>query len=186
MHVEPQISFHGMDQSPAIEQRALERIERLERFHDRIVSCQVKIEAPHRHGHHGKIYRVSIDVHVPGTAIAVSNAHELNHAHEDVYVALRDSFDAAERRLEDIARRMDPNRVKPHPPVGHGTVARLMTHDGYGFIETPDGREFYFDRGSLTGGDFDSLTPGTEVRFTEREGENGPFATAVKPAREKH
>jgi ribosomal subunit interface protein len=181
MQIEPQISFHGMDHSPAVEQRVRERIARLERFHDRITSCRVKIEAPHRHGHHGKIYRVSIDINVPGAELAVTNVHELNHAHEDLYVALRDSFAAAERRLEDVARRMDTYRTKPHLPVGRGTVARVMSHDGYGFIETPDGREFYFDRDSLTAGEWDSVAPGTEVRFTEREGENGPFATAVTP-----
>jgi cold shock CspA family protein len=181
MQIEPQISFHGMDPSPAVEAKARERIGELEQFHDRIISCHVKIEAPHRHGHHGKIYRVSIDIHVPGAEIAVSNAHELNHAHEDIYVALRDSFDAAGRRLEDVARRMDPHRVKPHPPIGHGSVARLMVEDGYGFIETPDGREFFFDRDSLTAGEWDKLTPGAPVRFTEREGDKGPFATAVKP-----
>jgi cold shock CspA family protein/ribosome-associated translation inhibitor RaiA len=185
MQIEPKISFHGMDSSPAVEAKALKRIEELEQFHDRIISCHVKIEAPHRHGRHGKIYHVSIDLKVPGGEVAVTNAHELNHAHEDIYVALRDSFDAADRRLEDIARRMDPNRVKPHPPIGHGSVARLMTADGYGFIETPDGREFYFDRDSLTAGEWDTLTPGTVVRFTEREGENGPFATAVRLVRAK-
>jgi ribosomal subunit interface protein len=181
VQVEPQISFHGMDQSPAVEERVRERIGHLERFHDHIVSCHVKIEAPHRHGHHGNVYRVSIDLNVPGHEVVVSNAHELNHAHEDLYVALRDSFDAAERRLEDVVRRMDGHRVKQHPPVGHGTIARLMSHDGYGFIEMPDGREFYFDRDSLTAGDWDALEPGRKVRFTERDGEKGPFATAVKP-----
>jgi cold shock CspA family protein/ribosome-associated translation inhibitor RaiA len=181
MQVEPQISFHGMDPSPAVEAKALKRIAELDQFHDRIISCHVKIEAPHRHGRHGKIYRVSIDIQVPGAEIAVSNAHELNHAHEDVQVALRDSFDAARRRLEDVARRMDVHRVKPQLPVAHGSVARLMTEDGYGFIETPDGKEFYFDRDSLTAGDWDKLTPGTRVRFTEREGDKGPFATGVKP-----
>jgi cold shock CspA family protein/ribosome-associated translation inhibitor RaiA len=181
MQIEPQISFHGMDPSPAVEAKARERIGELEQFHDRITSCHVKIEAPHRHGHHGKIYRVSIDIQLPGAEIAVSNAHELNHAHEDIYVALRDSFDAARRQLEDVARRLDPYRVKPHPPVGHGSIARLIAEDGYGFIETPDGREFFFDRDSLTVGEWDKLTPGTLVRFTEREGDKGPFATAVKP-----
>ena len=181
MQIEPQISFHGMDRSEAVEQKVRERIAQLEQFHDRIVSCHVKIEAPHRHGHHGKIYRIAIDLKIPHGEVAVSNAHELNHAHEDIYVALRDSFDAAGRRLEDVARRMDVHRVKTHPPVGHGTVARVMSHDGYGFIETPDGREFYFGRDSLTAGDWEGLTPGTKVRFTEREGENGPFATAIKP-----
>jgi cold shock CspA family protein len=181
MQVEPQISFHGMAHSPAIEQRVRERIAELEQFHERIVSCHVRIEAPHRHSRHGKIYRVSIDVTVPGEVIAVTNAHELNHAHEDLHVALRDSFNAAARRLEDVARRMDPHRVKAHPPVRHGNVARLMRDDGYGFIATADGQEYFFDRDSLTAGAWETLAPGTEVRFTEREGEKGPFATAVSP-----
>lgn len=96
-------------------------------------------------------------------------------------VAIRDSFDAAERKLEDLVRRMDPRRTKPQLAVGHGSIARMMTEEGYGFIESPDGREFYFDRDSLSAGSWEKLAPGTEVRFTERDGEKGPFATAVKP-----
>jgi cold shock CspA family protein len=181
VQIEPQISFHGMDRSISAEAKIRERIEHLARFHDRITSCHVKVEAPHRHGHHGKIFQVSVDIRVPGGEVAVSNAHELNHAHEDLLVAIRDGFDAAERKLEDIVRRMDPKRTKSHPPIGHGSVARMMTEEGYGFIETPDGREFYFDRDSLTGGTWEALAPGTQVRFTERDGENGPFATGVSP-----
>jgi cold shock CspA family protein len=126
-------------------------------------------------------FRVSVDVRVPGGEVAVSNAHELNHAHEDLMVAIRDSFDAAERKLEDLVRRMDPKRTKQHPPSGQGRVARLMTQEGYGFIETPDARELFFDRASLSAGAWETLSPGTEVRFTERDGEKGPFATAVSP-----
>ncbi len=74
---------------------------------------------------------------------------------------------------------MDAHRTKPHPPVGHGAVARVMADEGYGFIEAPDGREFYFDRDSLSADVWSSLQPGTKVRFTEREGDKGPFATAV-------
>lgn len=181
MQGEPQISFHGMDRSMSAEAKIRERIQHLERFHDRIISCHVKVEAPHRHGRHGKIFHVSIDIRVPGGEVAVSNAHEMNHAHEDLLVAIRDAFDAAERKLEDLVRRMDPYRTKSHPPVGHGSVARMMIEEGYGFIETPDGREFYFDRDSLSAGTWESLNPGTEVRFTERDGERGSFATAVRP-----
>ncbi|HEV3242661.1 MAG TPA: hypothetical protein VGY14_05390 [Methyloceanibacter sp.] len=36
-----------------------------------------------------------------------------NQAHEDVYVAIRDSFDAAVRQLEDHARRLRGD-VKSH------------------------------------------------------------------------
>jgi cold shock CspA family protein len=170
-----------MDHSESAEGKIRERIQHLERNHDRISSCRVKVEAPHRHGRHGKIFRISIDVRVPGGEVAVNNAHELNHAHEDLMVAIRDSFDAAERKLEDLVRRMDPRRTKAHPPAGQGTVARMMMEQGFGFIQTPDGREFFFDRDSLSAGAWEALKPGTEVRFTERDGDKGLFATAVRP-----
>ena len=181
MQVEPQISFHGMGPSISAESKIRERIRRLERSHDCIISCHVKVEAPHHHSHHGKIFQVSIDINVPGGEVAVSNAHELNHAHEDLMVAVRDSFDAAERKLGDLVRKVDPRHTKPHPSVGHGAVARMMAEEGYGFIEARDGREFYFDRDSLSHGEWEALKPGTEVRFMERDGEKGPFATAVRP-----
>ena len=49
----------------------------------------------------------------------VDRAKPIDHAHEDVYVAIRDAFDAAVRRLEDQARKMRGN-VKTHagrPPA---------------------------------------------------------------------
>jgi cold shock CspA family protein/ribosome-associated translation inhibitor RaiA len=181
MQTEPLISFDGMNRSPSAEAKIRERIQHLERSHGRISSCRVKVEAPHRHGRHGSIFHVSVDVRVPAGEVAVSNAHELDHAHEDLMVAIRDAFDAAERQLEDLVRRMDPKRTKAHPPAGHGSVARIMADEGYGFIEAPDGQEFFFDRNSLSAGTWDALSPGTEVRFTRRDGEKGPFATAVRP-----
>jgi cold shock CspA family protein/ribosome-associated translation inhibitor RaiA len=181
MQIEPLISFDGMERSMSAEAKIRERIRHLERSHGRISSCRVKVEAPHRHGRHGSIFHVSVDVRVPAGEVAVSNAHGLDHAHEDLTVAIRDAFDAAERQLEDLVRRMDSKRTKAHPPAGHGSIARIVADEGYGFIEAPDGQEFFFDRSSLSAGRWDMLTPGTEVRFTRRDGEKGPFATAVKP-----
>ena len=43
----------------------------------------------------------------------VDRAKPVDHAHEDVYVAIRDAFDAAVRRLEDQVRRVRGN-VKSH------------------------------------------------------------------------
>ena len=101
MQVPPKISFHGMDPSPAVEARVMERIEKLEEYHKRIVSCRVAIAAPHRHSRKGKIFDVRIDVGVPGREIIVNREPGKNHAHEDVYVAVRDAFNAAHRQLED-------------------------------------------------------------------------------------
>ena len=42
-----------------------------------------------------------IDIGVPGNEIVVNHNHD-----EDVYVAMRDAFDAAKRQLEDYARKI--------------------------------------------------------------------------------
>jgi len=106
MSIPLQISFRNMDPSPAVEERIRKKAAKLERFHDRIVGCTVVVEAPHRHHHKGKLYSVRVDISVPGKDVVVDRAKPVDHAHEDVYVAVRDAFDAAVRRLEDRTRKM--------------------------------------------------------------------------------
>ncbi|MCE2510461.1 MAG: ribosome-associated translation inhibitor RaiA [Alphaproteobacteria bacterium] len=101
-----QISFRNMDPSEAVEANVREKASKLERFFDRITSCRVVIEAPHRHHHKGKLYNVRIDLTVPGKELVVTHSGPGNHAHEDVYVAIRDAFGAAARQLEDHARKI--------------------------------------------------------------------------------
>ncbi len=113
MQVPLQISFIGMEPSVALEARARQKTEKLEHLFDRIVSCQVVIEAPHRHHHQGKCYDVRIRLRVPGREIDVSRSGPQDQTHEDPYVALRDAFDAAARQLEDHARKAR-GEVKRH------------------------------------------------------------------------
>ena len=107
------ISFRNMDPSEAVEARIREKAAKLERFYNRIIGCTVVVEAPHRHHHKGKLYSVHIDISVPGKDLVVDRAKPLDHSHEDVYIAVRDAFKAAERRLEEHARRMRGD-VKSH------------------------------------------------------------------------
>jgi ribosomal subunit interface protein len=180
MQVTPQIHFRGMEPSPSVEDVIRDRIGRLARFHDRITSCNVVVEAPHRHGRQGRIFQVRVDVMVPGHEIVTGRQPSESHAHEDVYVAIRDSFDAAQRRLEDVVRTTSGHRVKEHPQRSHGTVSRLVNDEGFGFIAGNDGREYFFRRESLTSDRlWDSLCAGDAVHFTAHEGEKGPHATAV-------
>jgi ribosomal subunit interface protein len=119
MQIPLQISFRNMDPSPAVEERIRKKAAKLERFHDRIIGCTVVVEAPHRHHHKGKLYSVRVDISVPGKDVVVDRAKPGDHAHEDVYVAIRDAFNAATRRLEDQARKMRGS-VKTHavrPPA---------------------------------------------------------------------
>jgi ribosome-associated translation inhibitor RaiA len=89
-----------MDPSPALEARVRDHVEYLEHICDRITSCHVVIDAPHRHHHKGVLYQARIQMRVPGREIIVNGQGPHDHAHEDPYVALRDAFVAAERQIE--------------------------------------------------------------------------------------
>ena len=179
MQIEPTISFRNLDHSAAVEQAIHERIDELEQFHPRLIGCRVVVDGPHRDKHKGKIYEVHIDLSVPGKDIVVTREAGLNHAHEDIYVAIRDSFDAARRLLEDQVRKTSGHRSKRHPATQHGRIARLFEEDGYGFIATEDGHEVYFDRESMTKPSWPRLKIGSQVRFKERDGDKGPYGVQV-------
>lgn len=116
------ISFRNMDPSPAVETRIREKAAKLGRLYSRIIGCTVVVEAPHRHHHKGKLYSVHIDISVPGKDLVVDRAKPLDHAHEDIYLAVRDAFKAAERRLEDHARRMRGDVKTHNAPRPDGTA----------------------------------------------------------------
>jgi cold shock CspA family protein len=185
MQIPLQISFKDMDPSPAIEARVREKAAKLARFHGRIVGCRVTVEAPHRHHRKGKLYNVRVDVSVPGEDVFVGHTGPRDRAHEDVYVAIRDAFNAAGRVLEDHVRRMRGD-VKTHEAPAHGKVVRLF--EDYGFIEMSDGQEIYFHKNSVIEGNFDELDVGSEVRvdIAEKEGLEGAQASTVRPIGKHH
>jgi len=178
MQIPLQLSFRGMEPSAAVELKVRERVAKLERFSDRITGCRVVVESPHRRHHQGKLFHVRVDLTVPGNELAVSREPAQHHEHEDVYVAIRDAFDAAQRQLEEHTWR-HRGAVKAHEESPHARVSKLFPDDGYGFLETPDGREIYFHRNSLVDVDFEAVVVGTEVRFVEAVGEHGPQASTV-------
>jgi len=107
------ITFRHMGPSEAVETAIRRHAARLPRFAGRIVGCRVVVEAPHQHHRKGKLYSVRIDLVAPREAIAVSRQGPSDHAHEDVYVAIRDAFETATRLLEDHSRRLR-GEVKAH------------------------------------------------------------------------
>jgi ribosomal subunit interface protein len=181
-----QITFRNLDASPSVEERIRERARELEQFFDRIVSCRVVIEAP-KHRRHGDLYHVRVDLKIPGKEIVVKRDPPEHHAHEDIYVAIRDCFDAVRRQLEDHVRRRRGD-VKSHVVPAHGRIARLIAESDYGFISASDGTEVYFHRNSVANGGFKKLSVGDEVRFSlhPSEGEKGPQASSVVPVGKHH
>jgi len=115
MAVSLNLTYHNMDPSAAVEQAIREKVDKLAQFSDQITACHVTVDAPHKHHHKGKIYSIMIELHVPDTEIVVSRSPSENHAHEDVYVAIRDAFNSARRQLKEYEERRR-GKVKTHEP----------------------------------------------------------------------
>jgi cold shock CspA family protein len=179
MPIISQVTFRGMAPSPVVEADIRKRIEALEQFHSRPTSCHVRVEAPHRHKHKGKLYSVRIDLRLPYGEVVVANDGPLDHAHEDAHVAVRDAFNALTRRLEDAVRRMRGD-IKQHGTAVVGQVTDIFRDDGYGFIEGRDGRNVYFCAENVANGQFAKLAVGSRVEEIVTEGDKGPQASTVR------
>jgi hypothetical protein len=99
------VAFHHATASDAVLVRAKQLLGRLVRRNPLIMHGAMTIEGRHRHHHQGNRYHVSLRIHMPGGEVYVSHDPELNHAHEDIYVALRDACDAAHRQLKGFTKR---------------------------------------------------------------------------------
>ncbi|MGI9404793.1 MAG: HPF/RaiA family ribosome-associated protein [Hyphomicrobiaceae bacterium] len=179
IQVAPIITFRGMETSPALKQRILERIERLEQFHPRITACKVAVNIPHRHQTQGNIFEVTLVVLIPGHDIVVNRSSPDNQAHEDPYVVVRDAFDEAERQLEDIARKSSSHRTRQPGIAAQGRVDRLFRDDGFGFLSTLDDQDIYFNMDRLSGDCAAKLDIGTKVRFVIGDSDTGPYAHSI-------
>ena len=120
MELPLQITFRGLAHSQAISDQVRVRAQRLEKFFDSIQSCRVAIEAPHHHHVSGNRYRVRVEMAVPGHQLVVTRGADEHPAYTDVYVALRDAFDAMRRQLQDyravlVADRATGSSIAPSP-----------------------------------------------------------------------
>lgn len=178
-----EITFRNIEPSAAVEARVQKEAAKLQRFHQRITSCRVVVSAPERHKHKGKLYRVRIQIEVPNGNLWVNRRSPYDHAHEDVYVAIRDAFAAATRRLEEKVSKKLNKQVKRHETPPHGVVSRVFREEGYGFIRTPEEVEIYFNDLSVVNDGFKRLGTGSKVRYVlaPDDGPEGPQASTVKP-----
>jgi cold shock CspA family protein/ribosome-associated translation inhibitor RaiA len=161
-----------------VEERVRKCAARLERFHDRIVSCRVAVERPHLHERSGNPYRVRVEVSVPPGHDVVATSEPGDFAlHDDLLTVINRTFEAVERQVKELADRQQGAVKTHHEPLA--LVVRLFHSDGYGFLKTLDGRDVYFHRNSAAEG-WEGLEIGAQVRFAETMGEMGPQATTVQ------
>ncbi|MBU2098638.1 MAG: ribosome-associated translation inhibitor RaiA [Gammaproteobacteria bacterium] len=115
MSNEFQVVFHNIDQSDALNDNVQKRIEKLSRFSSDIIGGRVVLDSPHNNQHKGKVYSVAIEIHTSNKPVVVTQEHHDNHAHEDLYVAIRDAFNAAERQLKSVDKKHRKEAMHKNP-----------------------------------------------------------------------
>ena len=122
-----QTTFRNMDHSEAVVARLQEETDKLDKYFNRITSCRVMVEAPHRHHRRGDSFHIRIELGVPGKELVVAHEPAVKHEedgqrhqhlevggpHQDVYVAIRDAFKAMQRQLQDYVH-CQRQEVKTH------------------------------------------------------------------------
>jgi len=64
----------------------------------------------------------------------------------------------------------------------NGTVKRVVSDKGFGFVLGQDGREYFFHQSACVGFQFDSVREGQPITFEAGQGPKGPRAENVKLA----
>jgi ribosomal subunit interface protein len=172
------LAVHNTTLTPDMRTDIRQRVERLQRYYDRITDCRVRVEVPQRRRRTDRrLYGVRLALTVPLGSIVIDR-----QPRQTLDTALDDAFRAARRRLQDHARRMAGTQ-KAHGLPTVGRVVEWFPLAGYGFIEEANGERFYFDARAVIGGAVGRLDVGTTVRFETEAGRRGPQASSVTVTR---
>lgn len=179
--VPTEISYRDVQKTDEIETLINEKVDKLEQICYNLSSCRIAIEKPQEHLRSGNPYRVRIEMNVPpGHKLVAKQESGEGEMHDNVVTVLQDVFDSAQRQLKKLVEQQH-GEMKKHPRQEVQAIVKKLFQDrGYGFLETADGREFYFHKNSVLHNDFNRLEIGTGVRFVEQEGEKGPQASSVQ------
>lgn len=103
-----EISFHGLDKSEAVETRIREKFARLEKHFERMTHGRVAVEVTRRRSDLPTFYNVKIEIGIPGHApVVITHEPADGDMKADIMLVLKDAFAAAQRRLDDVAAKMD-------------------------------------------------------------------------------
>ena len=98
MHVPLKLVDRGRLLTEPLAEHIRERTDKLGHFFEKVQQCRVTVDGPGQHALKGRI-RVRIHLSVPGSEIAINR-----QTGADLPMAIRESFDAADQRLEDYVR----------------------------------------------------------------------------------
>ncbi|MFP4563654.1 MAG: HPF/RaiA family ribosome-associated protein [Spirochaetia bacterium] len=181
MQIPLELQFKKIKRIPELEDYIRLRVDKLDHFCDHISSCRIIVDKPQEHLDSGSPYRVRIDVTVPPGHELVSRREPGNgEMHEELKTVIADTFNGMERQLKKL-NQQQRGEVKEHPQQQvTGIVRKIFPEEGYGIIESIEGRDVYFHRNSVLHGDFERIEIGTGVNFMQELGDEGLQASTVR------
>ena len=176
-----EIVFRDVPRTAALESLISEETAKLAQVHPNITGARVAVERRQAHQWGGSPVLVRVELHVPpGHHLVAEHCPGEGGAHDSLETIVRSTFKAARRQLTKLAER-ERGEMKAHPEQElRGVVVKLFPEEGYGFLESLEGREVYFHRNSVLQDAFDKLEIGTGVAFSEETGEAGLQASTVR------
>lgn len=109
MSIPLEMTFRHLDRSEHIEALAQAHVKRLADVYDRIVSCQVIIDAPHQHHRKGNHYHVDIHLTVPRRQLIVDSHPTEHDAAQNLAAAVHEAFDNMRRQLHEYVESLNAN-----------------------------------------------------------------------------
>jgi CspA family cold shock protein len=69
-----------------------------------------------------------------------------------------------------------------HMATLNGTIKRLVSDKGFGFVQAADGTEYFFHQSACADARFDELREGQSLTFEKGQGPKGPRAENIRVA----
>lgn len=178
-----EITFRDTEKSAAVAAYIRTRFQKLEKFSDRIIHCHVTVERNQKHQQNPVIHNVKIQLSIPGHTLCSDH-----NSCENLYKGIQNAFMRIQRQLHNTTHIIE-GFTKHHEDTLQGTVTKLFLDRGYGFIESNNGEKYYFSTNNLLGKrkpqQFNQLSIGAAVEFTENLGNDGLQANRVKMKRKR-
>lgn len=175
--MELQVEGRNLEIRKTWQEKIDEEKARLDRHHPGLVHhLRVTIEETSQHKEGG--HEVRVVASVPNDTVVVKRKGET------VRPLLVDAFDTLGKQLKELQRKRRQTQKVPEPAgtvALPGVIKSLFPFESYGFILTPEGKEYYFHENALKDVAMEQLAEGDHIRFGEGEGDKGPTAAWVKP-----
>ncbi len=107
-----EVVFNGVKESEALRAKGESLLQKLMLQRPQVMWAQMVLESNHRHHHQGNLFQARIHVHCAGQDIDITRESGQNHAHADPYVAMRDAFYAARRKLDEFGTRRSGQQAR--------------------------------------------------------------------------